>query len=213
MPAAYPARMPRNPVADRVVHGIAGSAAHPEQLRLRPRPVADAGDVLVPVPVDLRCPHHHVPASRRDHREHLAVGQPALDVPLLIDHFVARNNARFGTHISGVDSEGRRLLMEYPWPGNVRELENTIERAMVLAEKDSIGADDLPERVREAKDPIQLHLTSGELSIKKTARVIEEILIRRALQKTKGNRTRAAEVLEISHRALLYKIKDYHIDL
>ena len=103
--------------------------------------------------------------------------------------------------------------MEYGWPGNVRELENTIERAMVLAEKDTIGADDLPERVREAKDPIQLHLTSGELSIKKTARVIEEILIRRALTKTKGNRTRAAEVLEISHRALLYKIKDYHIDL
>jgi two-component system response regulator AtoC len=135
------------------------------------------------------------------------------DVPLLIDHFVSRNNARFGTLIRGVDSEARRLLMEYAWPGNVRELENTIERAMVLAEKDIIGADDLPERVREAKDPIQLHLTSGELSIKKTARVIEEILIRRALTKTKGNRTRAAEVLEISHRALLYKIKDYHIDL
>jgi two-component system, NtrC family, response regulator AtoC len=135
------------------------------------------------------------------------------DIPLLIDHFVSRNNARFGTHIRGVDTEARRLLMDYPWPGNVRELENSIERAMVLAEKETIGADDLPERIREAKDPIQLHLTSGELSIKKTARVIEEILIRRALQKTKGNRTRAAEVLEISHRALLYKIKDYHIDL
>jgi two-component system response regulator AtoC len=145
----------------------------------------------------------HIPPLR-DRRE---------DVPLLIDHFVARNNARFGTHIRGVDTEARRLLLEYAWPGNVRELENTIERAMVLAEKDTIGADDLPERVREAKDPIQLHLTSGELSIKKTARVIEEILIRRALLKTKGNRTRAAEVLEISHRALLYKIKDYHIDL
>jgi two-component system response regulator AtoC len=51
------------------------------------------------------------------------------------------------------------------------------------------------------------------MSIKKTARIIEEILIRRALTKTKGNRTRAAEVLEISHRALLYKIKDYHIEL
>ena len=47
--------------------------------------------------------------------------------------------------------------------------------------------------------------------MKKTTRIIEEILIRRALQKTKGNRTRAAEVLEISHRALLYKIKDYKI--
>jgi two-component system response regulator AtoC len=58
---------------------------------------------------------------------------------------------------------------------------------------------------------VKLQLSSGELSVKKTTRYIEEVLIRRALQKTKGNRTRAAELLEISHRALLYKIKDYGI--
>jgi two-component system, NtrC family, response regulator AtoC len=133
------------------------------------------------------------------------------DVPLLIEHFVARNNTRLGTGIRGIDTEARRLLYEYAWPGNVRELENTIERAMVLAEGEQIVASDLPDRIREARDPVQLQLASGELSVKKTMRVIEEILIRRALQKTKGNRTRAAEVLEISHRALLYKIKDYEI--
>jgi two-component system response regulator AtoC len=133
------------------------------------------------------------------------------DIPLLIDHFVARNNVRLGTSIRGLDTESRRLLFEYPWPGNVRELENTIERAMVLAEGDQIVAQDLPDRLREARDPVQMQLASGELSVKKTMRIIEEILIRRALQRTKGNRTRAAEVLEISHRALLYKIKDYAI--
>jgi len=133
------------------------------------------------------------------------------DIPLLIDHFVARNNTRLGTSIRGLDTESRRLLFEYPWPGNVRELENTIERAMVLAEGDQIVAQDLPERLREARDPVQTQLASGELSVKKTMRIVEEILIRRALQRTKGNRTRAAEVLEISHRALLYKIKDYQI--
>jgi len=133
------------------------------------------------------------------------------DIALLVEHFVARNNARLGTSVRGLDNEARRLLFEYPWPGNVRELENTIERAMVLAEGDQIVAADLPERVRESQDPVQVHLSSGELSVKKTTRVIEEILIRRALQKTKGNRTRAAELLEISHRALLYKIKDYKI--
>jgi two-component system response regulator AtoC len=143
----------------------------------------------------------HVPPLR-DRRE---------DIPLLIEHFLIRNNARLGTHIRGLDSESRRLLYEYTWPGNVRELENTIERAMVLAEGDQLVAADLPERVREARDPVQMQLSSGELSVKKTMRVIEEILIRRALQKTKGNRTRAAEILEISHRALLYKIKDYQI--
>jgi len=133
------------------------------------------------------------------------------DIPLLIDHFVARNNVRLGTSIRGLDTESRRLLFEYPWPGNVRELENTIERAMVLAEGDQIVAQDLPDRLREARDPVQMQLASGELSVKKTMRIVEEILIRRALQRTKGNRTRAAEVLEISHRALLYKIKDYQI--
>ncbi|HTB72990.1 MAG TPA: sigma 54-interacting transcriptional regulator, partial [Polyangiaceae bacterium] len=133
------------------------------------------------------------------------------DVNLLIDHFILRNNARLGTRSRGVSTEARKLLLEYAWPGNVRELENTIERAMVLAESDLLEVADLPERIRDALDPVQVHLASGELSIKRTAAAIEQILIRRALQKTKGNRTRAADLLEISHRALLYKIKDYKI--
>jgi two-component system response regulator AtoC len=133
------------------------------------------------------------------------------DVNLLIDHFLQRNNARLGTSIRGLTPDARKLLLEYSWPGNVRELENTIERAMVLCDGDVIDAHDLPERLREALDPVQVQLASGELSIKKTTAAIEEILIRRALQKTRGNRTRAAELLEISHRALLYKIKDYNI--
>ncbi|HPB99261.1 MAG TPA: sigma-54 dependent transcriptional regulator, partial [Polyangiaceae bacterium] len=131
------------------------------------------------------------------------------DIPLLLDHFLSRNNVRLGTTVRGVDPEARRLLLEYAWPGNVRELENSIERAMVLAEGEVINANDLPERIRESRDPIKMQLSSGELSIKKTTRIIEEVLIRRALQKTKGNRTRAASILEISHRALLYKIKEY----
>ncbi len=133
------------------------------------------------------------------------------DIPLLIEHFVARNNARLGTEIRGLEAEARRLLYEYAWPGNVRELENTVERAMVLAEGANITANDLPERIQEVEDPVQSQLASGELSVKKTTRIIEAVLIRRALQKTRGNRTRAAELLEISHRALLYKLKDYGI--
>jgi two-component system response regulator AtoC len=146
----------------------------------------------------------------------LAIAIPPLrarreDINLLIDHFIARNNTRLGTHIRDLSHEARKLLLEYAWPGNVRELENTIERAMVLSERDLLDTADLPERIREALDPVQMQLASGELSIKKTTLVIEELLIRRALAKTKGNRTRAAEILEISHRALLYKIKDYKI--
>jgi two-component system response regulator AtoC len=133
------------------------------------------------------------------------------DINLLIDHFLTRNNARLGTQIRALTADARKVLLEYAWPGNVRELENTIERAMVLCEGDIIDVHDLPERLRETLDPVQVQLASGELSVKKTTAAIEEILIRRALQKTRGNRTRAAELLEISHRALLYKIKDYKI--
>ena len=147
----------------------------------------------------------------------LAIAIPPLrdrreDIALLIDHFIAKNNTRLGTQIRGLTAEARKLLFEYAWPGNVRELENTIERAMVLCDSDMLDVGDLPERIRDALDPVQVHLASGELSVKKTIHAIEQILIRRALQRTKGNRTRAAELLEMSHRALLYKIKDYRID-
>lgn len=133
------------------------------------------------------------------------------DIMLLAEHFIERNNGRLGTKIRDVDQKARKLLLNYPWPGNVRELENTVERAVVLSESDVIGVGDLPERMREPSDPIAASLASGELSIKKTARFMEETLIRRALEKTGGNRTAAAKLLEISHRALLYKIKDYGI--
>jgi two-component system response regulator AtoC len=188
------------------------------------RKLGDTRDVKVDVRI-IAATHRDLPADvkanrfREDlfYRIHvLAIHIPPLrerrdDVSLLVDHFVTRNNARLGTEIRGVSNEARKLLLEYAWPGNVRELENTIERAMVLGESDVLDITDLPERIRSALDPVQVQLASGELSIKKTSAAIEEILIRRALQKTKGNRTRAADLLEISHRALLYKIKDYKI--
>ncbi len=133
------------------------------------------------------------------------------DITLLVEHFIQRHNRRLGTGIQGVTPEAERMLLSYKWPGNVRELENTIERAMVLAEGDQITDKDLPNRIQQSRDTIHMTLASGELSIKKTVRVIEEELIRRALEKTGGNRTLAAKHLEISHRALLYKIKSYGI--
>ncbi|MEQ9075480.1 MAG: helix-turn-helix domain-containing protein, partial [Sandaracinaceae bacterium] len=132
------------------------------------------------------------------------------DLPMLTDAFLERNNARLGTRIRGVDAKARKLMLAYHWPGNVRELENVIERAMVLADGDTLGEADLPDRLREP-DPVQAILATGELSIKKTQRYMEETLILKALEKTDGNRTAASKLLEISHRALLYKIKDYGI--
>jgi two-component system response regulator AtoC len=144
----------------------------------------------------------------------LQIGVPPLrerldDVPLLIDHFIQRNNRRLGTRIKGIDPKARKLLLGHTWPGNVRELENLIERAVVLADGDVLTDKDIPDRMQNAPDMVERVLHGGELSIKKATAVIEESLIRRALDKTRGNRTAAAKLLEISHRALLYKIKDY----
>ncbi|HEY6879142.1 MAG TPA: sigma-54 dependent transcriptional regulator [Polyangiales bacterium] len=133
------------------------------------------------------------------------------DLPLLIDHFLEKYNARLGTKVRAVAPDALRKLMRHAFPGNVRELENMVERAVVLAEGDTITLEDLPDHLREDRDPVAAALGSGELSIKRTTRVMEELLIRRALEQTRGNRTAAAKLLELSHRALLYKIKDYGI--
>jgi two-component system response regulator AtoC len=149
------------------------------------------------------------------------LGLPALrerreDIPLLVEHFIARMNARMGLAVAGASPEAMRMLVDYDWPGNVRELENCIERAIVLCEGSHIDIDVLPERIAStattpAPESLDAAPADGDLSIKRASRRSEEVLIRRALQKTRGNRTRAAELLEISHRALLYKIKEYGI--
>ena len=134
------------------------------------------------------------------------------DVALLAEHFLRRTNQRLGTRIRSIDSGARKRLMAHPWPGNVRELENLMERAAVLADGDVLTEMDVAERLEQGRSATEAVLGSGELSIKKASAVIEETLIRRALERTRGNRTAAAKLLEISHRALLYKIKDYNVE-
>jgi two-component system, NtrC family, response regulator AtoC len=131
------------------------------------------------------------------------------DIPLLVEHFIAKYRTRLGRNEMTISRDALRALMDYAWPGNVRELENTIERAMVLADSEWIAVDGLPDKIREGREQTPQPLLGDELSIKKATDTIERELIRRALEKTGGNRTRAAELLEISHRALLYKIKEY----
>ena len=107
-------------------------------------------------------------------------------------------------------------LIHYHWRGNVRELENCIERALVLCETDLISIDSLPEIIRKqsAKAESAIYsapISDDNLSIKQRTRALEIDLMLRALKKTGGNRTHAAKILEISHRALLYKLKEYGI--
>ncbi len=134
------------------------------------------------------------------------------DIPLLVDHFIQKFNQQHRLNLQGVTENSLARLLEYPWPGNVRELENSIERAMILTLGEKIESDSLPSEVLGERAPWKKEIWGEELSIKKASRVMEEELIRRALKKTKGNRTQAARLLEISHPALLSKMKDFGIN-
>ena len=131
------------------------------------------------------------------------------DIPLMVDHFMARCRETLGKPVRMISDDALARLVSHPWPGNVRELENVIERAMIVADGDRISLRELPPSV------IAVHNPKGggshDFSLKRARRLAEAENIERALAATGGNRTHAAKLLEISHRALLYKLKEYEI--
>lgn len=135
------------------------------------------------------------------------------DLEILVDHFLVKHGERMGRPGVRPTPEVLQALVRYRWPGNVRELENCIERGLVLSEAGVLGLSCLPETVRRAVG-LERRRTdqSDSLSIKRGAEALERSLIARALERTAGNRTHAARLLEISHRALLYKLKEYGIE-
>jgi two-component system response regulator AtoC len=132
------------------------------------------------------------------------------DVPELARFFLERHAARMGLTAQGISPGAMRMLAEHAWPGNVRELEHAIERALVMTGGAMIEPSDLPSPVRSSGR--HAAVTDGTLSVKRQTTELEKALIRRALEHTRGNRTRAARLLELSHRALLYKIREYGLE-
>ncbi len=135
------------------------------------------------------------------------------DIPLLCDHFIDKLNKTLSSTVKTIAPEAMAQLLEHHWPGNVRELENAIERAMVLSDSDTLKEDSFSfsRSPKTAAIPLN-HIFEG-YSLKKAQKVLEEDMITRALRSTKGNRTQAAKLLEISHPSLLSKMKAYGIDL
>jgi two-component system response regulator AtoC len=192
------------------------------------RPVGDTRSVKVDVRV--------VAASARDLEQAVAAGQfredlywrlavvgvrlPALrerpqDLEPLARHFLARF-APLRPEVRGLDfsAEALERLRAHRWPGNVRELMHAVERAVVLAEGPLIREEDLPDAVRTERHPAagEVLPPGDDLSVKRATAALEARLIREALARTGGNRTRAALLLDLSYRALLYKIRDYGLD-
>jgi PAS domain S-box-containing protein len=124
------------------------------------------------------------------------------DIPLLVDHFVARYNRLKGRDVAGVSDAALTRLMEHDFPGNIRELENIIEHAFVLCRSGLIELAHLPPHLRGAEDEARSGLPSGL-----TLATMEKLLIRDALRRHKGNRAAAARELGIDVSTLFRKIK------
>jgi two-component system response regulator AtoC len=134
---------------------------------------------------------------------------------MLAEYFIKKYSVEIKTTIKHISEEALAILMHYQWKGNVRELENTMERAMILCNGDTI----MPEHItlRQLSLPenaIRSLPMDGTLEAvsKEALRIVESQRISKALRETKGNKSRAAEILQVSYKTLLTKIKDYNIE-
>jgi DNA-binding NtrC family response regulator len=143
------------------------------------------------------------------------------DLPRLVQELLNRHAGRMHLPVPRVTPRAMRWIQTQEWLGNVRELENALERALVLAEGGQLDASDLTGEETEADleagpggelSPVFLPAATSDLSVKRWGAALERELIRRALEKTGGHRGQAAELLELSARALRYKIREYGLD-
>lgn len=136
------------------------------------------------------------------------------DVPLLVEYFLRKYCLEIKTSEKSVSKEALNLLMNYHWKGNVRELENTIERAVILCD----GSVITPEHFVLSKQSVLTSTKSSqpigtlESVAKEALRIAESQRIADALRETKGNKSKAAEILQVSYKTLLTKIKDYGVE-
>ena len=136
------------------------------------------------------------------------------DILVLAEHFLKAGNKRLGKEIKGFTKKALKLIYEYGWPGNIREMENTIERCLILAEKNMIDVDDLPSHIKTSDSTLgdtfsgPLFSDDNIISFEK----LKEESIRHALKVTNGNIVEAAKKLQLG-RATIYRLMEkYNIE-
>jgi len=137
------------------------------------------------------------------------------DIVILINHFIEKFNEKLNVNIKGVTKKALKILYDYNWPGNIRELENTIERCVILTDKQEIDVDVLPEQILS---PVEnYNIDKNQVMFSENSSIIPfEMLkkeaIKHALERTNGNVVEAAKKLNIG-RATLYRLMEkYEID-
>jgi two-component system response regulator HydG len=130
------------------------------------------------------------------------------DIPLLTDFFIRRCSRRNRRTVHGITPKCMDALNRYPWPGNVRELENAIERSVILTRGEYLDVDGLPLAIQRWLD-----IDSQDQAVQPgSLQEAERQVIIKTLEETGGNKSRAAERLQITRKTLLNKIKKYGID-
>ena len=141
------------------------------------------------------------------------------DIPLLVSHFLDKLRDRTGSCVREVSSSALDVLMSHDWPGNVRELENVVERALVLADRELLEADDLPHLGENGRlvppPPVSASpgdFPDGGMDLNRAMEGLEERLLRQALGQADGVKAEAARLLGLKPSALYYKLEKYGIE-
>src|ERR1700687_613321 len=136
------------------------------------------------------------------------------DIPLLIAHFLQKFKKDLAKDVRGVTPEALAILERYHWPGNIRERENVLERAIVLGAGDMLGANALPESVRRerpTRGPELVDIPEEGLDLEATLDDLERRYLQRALDRTSGVQTKAAELLRMTFRQFRYKLQKHSL--
>ena len=140
-----------------------------------------------------------------------ALRQRAGDTPALCEHFINRANEKNRRHVSGIDPEAMKALKRHSWPGNIRELENLIERLVIMRGNGLITLNDLPLALRTARDTapssVVPDLPDEGTDLRAMLEQVEERMIAEALERTGGNKNRAAELLGLNRTTLVEKLR------
>jgi two-component system response regulator PilR (NtrC family) len=138
------------------------------------------------------------------------------DIPSLTGHFLKKYSEELGKQISQVSPEALRILVQYDYPGNVRELQNIIERAVALETSQELTAQNLNSYIEEQlpikKRPLDLEIPSEGVDLEKIVEDVERTLLLKALDRTKGIKKKAAELLHINFRSMCYRLEKYGLN-
>jgi DNA-binding NtrC family response regulator len=134
------------------------------------------------------------------------------DITLLCEHFLARANERHRRQVTGIDPQAMAALKAYHWPGNIRELENVLERLVIVKGGGTLGFADLPSQIRAPRATPATGTEIPELpkdgtDLRAMLEAVEDRMIGEALERTGGNKNRAAELLGLNRTTLVEKLR------